>query len=137
MLGITDLVVVLGMDWLEQNYANIDCRSKAVTFKVPGIPRFCFLGDQYGKGIPMISAMHACRLMQQCCQAYLAYLLNPSESITSLQDIPVVCEYPDVFPEELPGIPPVREIDFSVELVPGAAPISRAPYRLLLPSWQS
>ena len=41
-----------------------------------------------------------------------------------------MCEYPDVFPEELPGIPPVREIDFSVELVPGTAPISRAPYRM-------
>ena len=68
--------------------------------------------------------------MQQGCQAYLAYLLNPSESITSLQDIPVACEYPDVFPEKLPGIPPVREIDFSVELVPDAAPISHAPYRM-------
>ena len=130
MLGITDFDVVLGMVWLEQNYANIDCRYMVVTFKVPGLPRFFFLGDRYGKGIPMISAMHASRLMQQGCQAYLAYLLNPSETITSLQDIPVVCEYPDVFPEELPGMLPVREIDFFVELVPGTAPVSRAPYRM-------
>ena len=130
VLGITDFDVVLGMDWLEQNYANIDCRSKVVTFGIPGLPRFCFYGDRYGRNIPMISALHASRLMQQGCEGYLAYLLNPSGSTTSLQDIPVVSEYPDVFPEELPGLPPEREIDFPIELVPGTAPISRAPYRM-------
>jgi hypothetical protein len=121
VLGITDFDVVLGMDWLEQNYANIDCRSKMVTFAIPGLPRFCFYGDRNGRDIPMISALHACRLMQQGCEGYLAYLLNPSGSASSLGDIPVVSEYPDVFPEELPGLPPEREIDFSIELVPGTA----------------
>jgi hypothetical protein len=130
VLGITDFDVVLGMDWLEQNYANIDCRSKMVTFAIPGLPRFCFYGDRNGRDIPMISALHACRLMQQGCEGYIAYLLNPSGSASSLGDIPVVSEYPDVFPEELPGLPPEREIDFSIELVPGTAPISRAPYRM-------
>jgi hypothetical protein len=118
VLGITDFDVVLGMDWLEQNYANIDCRSKVVTFAVPGSSKFCFYGDRYGRNIPMISALHASRLMQQGCVGYLAYLLNSSGSASSLGDIPVVCEFPDVFPEELPGLPPEREIDFSVELVP-------------------
>ena len=70
------------------------------------------------------------RLLQSRCEGYLAYLLNPSESVTSLQDIPVVCRFPDVFSEELSGMPPVLEIDFFVELVPGTAPISRAPYRM-------
>jgi hypothetical protein len=130
VFGITDFDVVLGMDWLEQNYANIDCRAKVVTFAVPGLPRFCFYGDRYGRNIPMISALHACRLLQQGCEGYIAYLLNPSGSSSSLGNIPVVSEYPDVFPEELPGLPPEREIDFSIELVPGTAPISRAPYRM-------
>nr|GEZ54753.1 reverse transcriptase domain-containing protein [Tanacetum cinerariifolium] len=47
-----------------------------------------------------------------------------------LEDIPVVREFMEVFPEELPGLPPVRQVEFHVELVPGAAPVSRAPYRL-------
>ena len=47
-----------------------------------------------------------------------------------LEIIPVVCEYPDVFPEDLPGMPPDRDIEFVVELQPGIAPISRRPYRM-------
>jgi len=47
-----------------------------------------------------------------------------------LADIPVVCEYPDVFPEELPGMPPDREVEFVIELKPGTVPISRQPYRM-------
>ena len=45
-------------------------------------------------------------------------------------NIPVVCEFPDVFLEELPGLPPQREIDFKIELIPGAQPISKVPYRM-------
>ena len=41
-----------------------------------------------------------------------------------------MCEFPDVFPEEIPGFPPAREIDFTIELLPGTAPISKAPYRM-------
>jgi hypothetical protein len=49
---------------------------------------------------------------------------------TALEDIPVVCEYPDVFPEELPGMPLDREVEFVIELMPGTAPISKRPYRM-------
>ena len=49
---------------------------------------------------------------------------------TALENIPVVCEYPDVFPEELPSMPPDREVEFVIELKPGTAPISRQPYRM-------
>nr|GFC76129.1 putative reverse transcriptase domain-containing protein [Tanacetum cinerariifolium] len=45
---------------------------------------------------------------------------------------PIVSEFPDVFSDELPGIPPVREVEFSIELIPGAEPISKAPYRMAL-----
>nr|GEY24038.1 reverse transcriptase domain-containing protein [Tanacetum cinerariifolium] len=47
-----------------------------------------------------------------------------------LENIPVVREFPDVFPEELPGLPPVRQVEFQIDLIPGAAPPARAPYRL-------
>ena len=51
---------------------------------------------------------------------------------SQLEDIPIVIEFPDVFPEDLPGIPPDREIDFQIELTPGTEPISKAPYRMAL-----
>ncbi|GJS12690.1 putative reverse transcriptase domain-containing protein [Tanacetum coccineum] len=47
-----------------------------------------------------------------------------------LEDIPVVKEFPEVFPEDLPGLPPIRQVEFQIDLIPGAAPVSRAPYRL-------
>ena len=47
-----------------------------------------------------------------------------------LEDIPVVCEYADVFPDDLPGLPPDRDIEFVIELQPGTAPISKQPYRM-------
>ena len=53
-----------------------------------------------------------------------------STKATALEDIPVVCEYPDVFPEELPGMPPDREVEFVIELKPGTTPISKWPYRM-------
>ena len=50
--------------------------------------------------------------------------------VSELNKVPVVCEFPDVFPEELPGMPPDREIEFSIELAPGTAPIYKKPYRM-------
>ncbi|GJS54990.1 putative reverse transcriptase domain-containing protein [Tanacetum coccineum] len=47
-----------------------------------------------------------------------------------LEDIPVVREFPEVFPEDLPGLPPVRQVEFQIDLIPGATPVARAPYRL-------
>nr|GFD07546.1 putative reverse transcriptase domain-containing protein [Tanacetum cinerariifolium] len=47
-----------------------------------------------------------------------------------LEDVPIVREFPEVFPEDLHGLPPTRQVEFQIDLVPGAAPIARAPYRL-------
>ena len=58
------------------------------------------------------------------------HLLVNSLKTFSLEDVPIVSEYPDVFPEELPGMPPDRDIEFVIDLVPGTAPISKRPYRM-------
>ena len=47
-----------------------------------------------------------------------------------IREVPVVCDFPDVFPEELPSMPPDRNIEFVIELVPGTAPVSKTPYRM-------
>jgi hypothetical protein len=48
----------------------------------------------------------------------------------SVEEVPVVCEYPDVFPEELPGMPPDQNVEFVIELLPGTGPIAKRPYRM-------
>ena len=58
--GMTDRVVVLGMLWLGTRLCNLDGQSKLVTLKVSGLLEFCSLGDRYGRGTLMISAMHVC-----------------------------------------------------------------------------
>ncbi|GKG09764.1 hypothetical protein Tco_0338510, partial [Tanacetum coccineum] len=47
-----------------------------------------------------------------------------------LEDVPIVRDFPEVFPEDLPGLPPIRQVEFQIDLIPGAAPVARVPYRL-------
>ena len=54
----------------------------------------------------------------------------------SVDEVPVVCEFSDVFPEELPGVPSESQVELRIDLVPGAAPIAKAPYRLAPPEMQ-
>ncbi|KAL0347942.1 UNVERIFIED_CONTAM: Transposon Ty3-G Gag-Pol polyprotein [Sesamum angustifolium] len=64
------------------------------------------------------------------CEVYLASVHDVAKVSPGVSDVPVVREFPDVFPDELPGLPPHREVDFEIETIPGAAPISIAPYRM-------
>ena len=75
-----------------------------------------------------LSAIQASKLIQNGCEAYLAHITV--ESTEKMEEVAVVREFLDVFPEEFPGLPPEREVDFDIELVPGTAPISIAPYRM-------
>nr|GFC88688.1 putative reverse transcriptase domain-containing protein [Tanacetum cinerariifolium] len=63
---------------------------------------------------------------------FLATIHDTTSEVPSIHDQPIVSEFPDVFPDELPGIPPVREVEFNIELIPGSEPISKAPYRMAL-----
>ncbi|KAG8483030.1 hypothetical protein CXB51_021959 [Gossypium anomalum] len=81
-------------------------------------------------GMDWLTVHDAVKYVRKGCEAYLAYVLDSKESERRLESVPVVCEYSDVFPEELPGLPPVRKVEFGIELVPGTTPISIAPYRM-------
>ena len=69
-------------------------------------------------------------MLKMGCSGFLAYMINSKATNEKLEDIPIVREFPDVFPKELPGLPPDREIEFFIELLPGTGPISKAPYRM-------
>ncbi|KAA0067484.1 ty3-gypsy retrotransposon protein [Cucumis melo var. makuwa] len=130
VLDMQDFDVILGMDWLSANHANIDCFGKEVVFNPPSGASFKFRGAGMVCIPKDISAMKASKLLSQGTWGILASVVDIREPEVSLSSEPVVREYPDVFPDELPGLPPPREVDFAIELEPGTAPISRAPYRM-------
>ncbi|KAL0549938.1 hypothetical protein IC582_014433 [Cucumis melo] len=130
VLDMLDFDVILGMDWLAANHASIDCSRKEVTFNPPSMASFKFKGGG-SKSLPqVISAIRASKLLSQGIWGILASVVDTREADVSLSSEPVVRDYPDVFPEELPGLPPHREVEFAIELEPGTVPISRAPYRM-------
>ncbi|KAL0546687.1 hypothetical protein IC582_016599 [Cucumis melo] len=130
VLDMLDFDVILGMDWLAANHANIDCSRKEVAFNPPSMVSFKFKGEGSRSLPQVISAMRASKLLSQGTWSILASVVDTREVDVSLSSEPVVRDYPDVFPEELPGLPPHREVEFAIELEPGTVPISRAPHRM-------
>ncbi|KAL0561469.1 hypothetical protein IC582_001897 [Cucumis melo] len=130
VLDMLDFDVILGMDWLAANHASIDCSRKEVTFNPPSRASFKFKGEGSRSLPQVISAIRASKLLSQGTWGILASVVDTREVDVSLSSEPVVRDYPDVFPEELPGLPPHREVEFAIELEPGTVPISRAPYRM-------
>ncbi|GKA95572.1 putative reverse transcriptase domain-containing protein [Tanacetum coccineum] len=82
----------------------------------------------------IISCTKAQEYLSKGCDVFLAHITTKEAEDKSeekrLEDVPIVRDFPEVFPEDLPGIPPTRQVEFQIDLVPGAAPVARAPYRL-------
>ncbi|GJU34732.1 putative reverse transcriptase domain-containing protein [Tanacetum coccineum] len=100
-LGTFD--VIIGMDWLVKHDVVIVCGEKVV--RIPYGNKILIIESD--KGVSRLKVI-------SCIKAY----------------VPVICDFPEVFPEELPGLPPPRQVEFRIDLVPGASPVARAPYRL-------
>ena len=99
-------------------------------FRIPDEEEFRFRGESSKKPQNLISAVTAIRLIRNGCQGFLVVVRDTTAETRDVCDVPVVCEYSDVFPEELPGLPHDREIEFCIDLVPGTTPISIPPYRM-------
>ncbi|KAA0056194.1 ty3-gypsy retrotransposon protein [Cucumis melo var. makuwa] len=130
VVDMLDFDVILSMDWLAANHASIDCSRKEVAFNPPSMASFKFKAEGSRLLPKVISAMRASKLLSQGTWSILASMVDTREVDVSLSLELVVRDYPDVFSEELPGLPPHREIEFAIELEPGTIPISRAPYRM-------
>ena len=74
--------------------------------------------------------MTASKMLRKGCQGYLAFVVDRRQEGTRLEDIPIVKEFPDVFPHDISGLPPDREVEFTIDLIPGTEPISITPYRM-------
>jgi hypothetical protein len=130
-LGSYDCLI--GMDWLDQPHALLDCRNKRFTCldeegnrkTVQGIPRVVAIRE--------ISVMQLKKFYRKGYQLFAARVEEASrDAISKIGDHEVLTKFKDIF-HEVPGLPPKRDIDFSINLMLGATPISKAPYRMSTP----
>nr|GEZ76638.1 reverse transcriptase domain-containing protein [Tanacetum cinerariifolium] len=129
--------VIISMDWLVKYHDVIVCDEKLV--RVPfGNEILIFHGNGSNNGhesrLNIISCTKTQRYLLKGCPIFFAYVTTKEAEDKSkekrLEDVPIVQDFPEVFPEDLTGIPPTRQVEFQIDLVPGAAPMARAPYRL-------
>ena len=106
LLALEGIDIILGMDWMNRHGAMLDISSRAIELNSP----------TFGNSV-LYLPFHE-------CINYCAFAMKDIH----IEDIPVVCEYANVFSADLPGMPPDRDIDFVIELQPGTAPISKRPY---------
>ena len=100
-----------------------------MTFIISSQPEFSFEGKHVDRPLRMISALRFSSFLRKGCQGFLAYVVNEGTDL-KLEDIPIVRDYPDVFPEDFLGLPPEREVEFTIDLEPWTTPISKAPYKM-------
>ena len=129
VLDIHEFDIILCMDWLAKHHATVDCYKKEVQFSQLGEPEVIFYGERKILSTSLISVIQANKMLRKACQGYLVYAIESGNSEMLLAEVPMVNEFFDVFPEDLPGLSPDREIEFEIELAPGTEPISIAPYR--------
>ncbi|GJR04672.1 putative reverse transcriptase domain-containing protein [Tanacetum coccineum] len=126
-LGTFD--VVIGMDWLVNQDAVIICGKKVVHIPVKN-KTLEIVGDRGTSRLKIISCIKASKYIERGHQLFVAHVTEKEPKEKRLEDVPVIRDFPEVFPDDLPGLPPPRQVEFKIELVPGAAPVARAPYRL-------
>ena len=122
--------LILGMDWLSKHRVIVDCDMKTIRLKFSDLSQVTVHGIQSGAVSNVILAMQARRLLRKGCEAFLALVIDSKRGQIELENILAVKDFPDVFSEELPDIPHVREVDLSIEILLGTTPTSRAPYRM-------
>jgi hypothetical protein len=111
-MGTQGLDVILGMNWLQKNQATVSCDKRTVKLVSPS-------------GKEVVTKLYLPKLEGAC-----HHLSVDDKESNPIEAIRIVSEFPDVFLEELPGMPPERKVEFAIELIPGTAPISKRAYRV-------
>nr|GEV87310.1 putative reverse transcriptase domain-containing protein [Tanacetum cinerariifolium] len=122
--------VVISMDWLSKHHAKILCDEKVIHIRIEG-ETLIIRGDQSKTQLNLISCIKTERYISRGYQIFMIQVMEkkkPDEK--RLEDIPVVKEFPNVFSEDLPGLLPIHQVEFQIDLIPGAAAVAHAPYRL-------
>jgi hypothetical protein len=122
--------LIIGMDWLEAHRALVDCFAKRVLCVNDEGRPVEIQGVRTKMSLCFISSMKVKRCLRQGCQLYVVEVVNERKG-PSLDQYPILSEFNDVFSNELPALPPQRDLDFTIELKPGAEPISKTLYQMI------
>ena len=109
VLGIHDFDIVLGMDWLSKHRATLNFYKKDVRLVRSEEPGMIFRGIRREITPSLINAMTASKMLRKGCQGYLAFVVDRRQEGTRLEDIPIVKEFPDVFPDDILGLPWIEQ----------------------------
>jgi hypothetical protein len=134
ILGSYDIVI--GMDWLETHEANLNYKTKRLSLVDDERQRRVIVGRNQGVSLRFDSSLQLRKSVRKGCKLYAILALYEKGVAKGLEHLPVVKEFADVFPEELPGMPPERELEFTIDLKPRTEPIARTPYRMSTPELQ-
>jgi hypothetical protein len=121
--------VILGMDWLSQYRAVISYFWKTVSLQAPSGREVIFVGSALKYSLTLLYQLFPNHWVRKS-RIIFAMMDNGEAPFLRVEDIRVVCHYPDVFPSELPGIPPTRGASFEIKLIPSTMPIHMSPYRM-------
>ncbi|GKA38559.1 putative reverse transcriptase domain-containing protein [Tanacetum coccineum] len=134
-LGSLD--VIIGMDWLANHHAVIVCDEKIVRISYGDdvmVVQDDRSGEEKKSKLSIILCTKTQKYIKKGCPVFMAQVTEKETKDKSeekrLEDVSMVRDFPEVFPEDLPGLPPTRQVEFQIDLVLGAAPVARAPYRL-------
>ncbi|XP_050876480.1 uncharacterized protein LOC127080192 [Lathyrus oleraceus] len=119
-LPLSDIYVILGMSWLEFNHVHINCYNKLVRF----------LSPKEEEEVCFISASQLEELLKDEAKVLAMYASLSVESQILVEGLPVICEFPKVFPDDISNLPLEREIEFATDLVSGTRPVSLAAYKM-------
>ena len=101
-----------------------------MTLAKPGTDLLVWEGDYTSTPVRIISFLRAKRMVSKGFLPFLVHLRDDTSQVPSIESVSIVREFLDVFPADLPGMPPDRDIDFCIDLEPGTRPISIPPYRM-------
>ncbi|XP_076913341.1 uncharacterized protein LOC143571928 [Bidens hawaiensis] len=125
-MGSFDLIV--GMDWLTLNRDEVVCFEKFI--RIP-LENGCILnvfGDTSTSKLNLMSCFQAQRYLRKKCVAFVALVVEKERKEKKISDIPAVRNFPDVFLDDVTGLPPIRQVEFLIDLITRANLVAKAPY---------
>ncbi|KAL8120759.1 hypothetical protein AgCh_017802 [Apium graveolens] len=125
---LLEQALMIELAYKNQVFVDRLCPRKVSLQILDSKKKVIFRGNKQDKEFLTIAQVK--KLLRQNCEAYLAHVVDTNKEVPALEAIPVVNKFPDVFPDDLPGLPPDREIEFAIDLSPRTEPVSKAPYRM-------
>ncbi|XP_073269447.1 uncharacterized protein [Primulina huaijiensis] len=116
ILAMEDFDCIMAIDLLTKYRATVVCYQLLVQFRPEGDENWFFFGEGARPPMPVVSAVKAQRALTKRGDGYLIYAVDISKDVIDVKNIPVVDEFLDVFPDEIPGFPPEREVEAEIEL---------------------